>query len=227
MRVNSRQASLAVVGALLCSTVVSFAAPKHPDTWEGLQIYPQKRFDAVYVKPDATFAEYTEIMLEPLQVSFDRNWDPRPDSRSLYKADTVKIKEQLAEEFRKVFEETLQADGKFRIVTEAGPNTLRIAPQIVDLYINAPDLSMQQAGRVTSYTVDPGEMTLEAEFRDAATGALLARVVDRKQGVDRGYLQITNSVTNLQDARRALKQWATAVRDGLESLRTKTATPTR
>lgn len=227
MRNLTRRTSLAVVGAVLCSIAFTAVAAKDPDTWEGLNLSPQKRFDAVYLKPGATFGDYTEIMLEPLQVSFDRNWDPKPSSRSLHKADTAKIKQQLADEFRKVFEETLQAEGKFKIVTEAGPNTLRIAPQIVDLYINAPDLSMQQVGRVTTYTLDPGKMTLEAEFRDAPTGTLLARVVDRKQGVDRGYFQITNSVTNLADARRALKQWATAVREGLDSLRTSTATSTR
>jgi hypothetical protein len=35
-------------------------------------------------------------------------------------------------------------------------------------------------------------------------------------------LQITNSVTNIADARRAMKQWATAIRAGLDAARAMT-----
>jgi hypothetical protein len=194
-------------------------APGPATSWEGLDLVAQKKFDAVYLKRDADFARYTEIMLDPLQVSFDRNWDPRPGYTSLQRADTGRIQRALADEFRKVFEQTLTADGRFRLVTEAGPATLHIQPAIVDLYINAPDLAMQTPGRVVTYTVDPGRMTLAADFRDGATGALLARVVDEKQGMGKGHLQVTNVVTNTADARQALQQWANAVRDGLDAVK--------
>lgn len=201
------------------------AAPTPRATWDGLELYPQKKFDAVYVKPHASFARYTEILLDPLQVSFDKNWDPRAGSISLREVDTAHIKRVLAEEFRKVFEETLAADGKYRIVTEAGPATLHVVPAIVDLYINAPDMTMQTAGRVRSYTVDPGRMTLAADFRDGGSDTLLARVVDRKQGMESTYLQIANSVTNIADARRAMKQWATAIREALDTARSMAPAP--
>lgn len=204
--------------ALLLSACAT--APKQPQTWDGLDLVAQKRFDAVYLKPDANLARYTEIMLDPLQVSFDRNWDPRAGTATLREVDTGRIKQALADEFQKVFAAALTADGKYRLVTEAGPETLHITPQIIDLYINAPDMSMQTAGRVRSYTVDPGRMTLTAEFRDGASDTLLARIVDKKQGMDSGYLQITNSVTNLADARRAMTQWARAIREGLDTART-------
>ena len=194
-------------------------APTRPQAWGELELYPQKRFDALYVRPQANFAHYTEILLDPLQVSLDRNWDPRAGSFSLRNVDTAHIKRVLAEEFRKVFEETLAADGKYRIVTQAGPATLHVEPAIVDLYINAPDTSLSTAGRVRSYTVDPGHMTLAADFRDGESDALLAHVIDRKEGVDRGYLQIANSVTNTAEARRAMQQWARAIREALDAAR--------
>ena len=206
--------------ALLLAACATAPAPRQ--TWDGLELRPQKMFDAMYVKPRADFARYTEILLDPLQVSFDRNWDPRAGSVSLQEVDTARIKRVLAEEFRKVFEETLPAGGRYRIVTEAGPATLHIVPTIVDLYINAPDMSRQTAGRVISLTVDPGRMTLAADFRDGESNTLLARIVDRKQGIEGNTLQITNSVTNIADARRAMQRWATAIREGLDAARTLT-----
>lgn len=214
-------ARLSLAGATLLLAACA-TAPAARQTWDGLEIHPQKKFDALYVKPQADFRRYTEILLDPLQVSFDRNWDPRLGSVSLQEIDTARIRQVLAEEFRQVFAETLSAGGRYRIVTEAGPATLHVVPTIIDLYINAPDMSRQTAGRVISLTVDPGRMTLAADFRDGESGALLARVVDRKQGMESSTLQITNSVTNIADARRAMKQWATAIRAGLDAARAMT-----
>ena len=215
----SARLSLAGAALLLAACVT---APAARQTWDGLEIHPQKKFDALYVKPQADFRRYTEILLDPLQVSFDRNWDPRLGSVSLQEIDTARIRQVLAEEFRQVFAETLSAGGRYRFVTEAGPATLHVVPTIIDLYINAPDMSRQTAGRVISLTVDPGRMTLAADFRDGESGALLARVVDRKRGMESSTLQITNSVTNIADARRAMKQWATAIRAGLDAARAMT-----
>lgn len=217
------RAPLAFVAALL---LVACATPQAQPTWDGLNLYPQKKVDAVYMKPGASFSGYTEIMIDPLVVSFDKNWDPRADRASLRVADTDGIKEYLAQTFREIFAETLAADGHFRVVDQAGPQTLRIVPAIADLYINAPDTSMQTAGRVTTYAFDPGRMTLVAEVRDAATGTPLVRIVDKVQGIDSGFLQVTNSVTNASDARRAIQRWANLFRDGLENVRTMPPAPT-
>ena len=203
--------------ALLLASCVT--APPPARTWDGLELYPQKKFDAVYVKPGASPARYTEIMLDPLEVSFDRNWDPNAGSVAFRRVDTDRIRQVLAAEFRKVFTETLAADGKYRIVAESGPDTLHITPRIVDLYINAPGTSLTTAGIVRTYTVDPGRMTLAAEFRDGDSGTLLARVVDRREGMDHGEFRITNAVTNLADARRVMTQWAKAIREGLDAAR--------
>ncbi|MBV6418662.1 MAG: hypothetical protein CMLOHMNK_03591 [Steroidobacteraceae bacterium] len=210
-------AAMTAAAALLLSACAT--APKPAGTWEGLELYPQKKFDAVYLRPHANLARYSEIMLDPLEVSFDRNWNPNPTSAGLQRVDTARIKRALADEFRKVFTEVLSADGKYRIVGESGPATLHITPEIIDLYINAPDVSLSTAGSVRMYTVEPGRMTLAAEFRDGASGTLLARVVDRKEGVDRGYLQITNAVTNLADARQVMARWARTIREGLDTAR--------
>lgn len=220
---NKTRCMVFVIAALALGACAT--APQEPQTWDGLNLYPQKKLSAVYLKPEADLARYTEIMIDPLYVTFDKNWDPRPSTTSFRKADVDQIKSALAAEFKKVFDETLSADGKYKIVTEAGPNTLHVLPAIVDLYINAPDTSMQTSARITTYTVDPGRMTLAAEFRDGTSDALLARVVDKEEGMDSGFLQVTNSVTNTADAQRIIKKWAKIVRDGLDNVRAAATTP--
>ncbi len=57
------------------------------------------------------------------------------------------------------------------------------------------------------------------EVRDAPSGQLLARVVDRRRADDAGgRLQWTNSVTNRADAREMKSVWAKKLRDGLDKL---------
>jgi hypothetical protein len=61
-------------------------------------------------------------------------------------------------------------------------------------------------------------MTLVLELRDSVTGETLARIVDTRAGRTSGMLTITNRVTNTADAQRAMRTWARALRDALDSL---------
>ena len=47
---------------------------------------------------------------------------------------------------------------------------------------------------------------------------MLARVVDKEEGRDFGYMQITNRVTNTADLRIALNKWANVLRNGLDKV---------
>jgi hypothetical protein len=201
------------------------ATPQPASTWEGLALYPQKTFDALYVRSGARFDAYTALLLEPVTISFDRKWDPDAGDGTLRRANPEAIKAALAQLFQQVFTETLQADGRFEVVDAPGANVLLIAPAIVDLYITAPDLSSQTASITRTYTVDAGEMTLQATIADSQSGTALMRVVDTKRGSESGLLQITNAVTNTAEARRAFQVWAVAIRERLELLRDSSAVP--
>ena len=71
------------------------------------------------------------------------------------------------------------------------------------------------------YVVNAGEMTLMAELYDSVTNTLLARVMDRQRGLERGLneLQIANRVTNTAEADRILGAWAKRLRDALDKAR--------
>ena len=150
---------------------------------DGLTARPVRGLDAVLVRPGVDFRVYKTVLLDPLEVAFDRNWDPNRDepdiSRRLSPADIEKIKAGMASEFRSVFIEELTTGG-YRIVEQAGADTLRIKPALADVYINAPE--KMAAGMSRSYTMEAGEMTLRLDAHDGPTGQLLARVVDKKAG---------------------------------------------
>ena len=207
---------------VLCAATLAGCASTRstvPDEWDGLVLQPGTRLGAVFVKPDAEIASYTSVLLDPVQVSFARNWDPTRGGRSqvnrLNTADVTAMKAGLADMFRETFRAEL-ARGGYQLVDEIGPDTLRVTAAIVDLFVSAPNAA--QAGRSRTYTANTGRMTLVAELRDSVTGEILARVVDAQSGRSTGTWQATSSVTNNADARRAIRIWAAALRQGMDGV---------
>jgi hypothetical protein len=209
--------ALLMIGAL-AGTLPVTAADEPPKEWDGLARVNSKQIDHLYKLPEADFSGYKRVRLDPIEVEFDKNWKPNDSTRSpssrLSNSDLEKIKQTLAEEFRKVFTEELTKNG-YPVVNEDGDEVLRVSAAIVNLYINAPD--KPSAGRSRTYTTSAGHMTLVAELRDSVTGKLMARAVDSVQGRDTGPFMVTTSVTNLAAARTALSKWARVLREGLDA----------
>ena len=192
-------------------------------THEGLVRVEVKGIDAVYRKPKADLSKYNKLILPPVHIEFSKNWEKNLDSAMyrMNKPDREKIKSELAEVFADVFKKELETKGQYQIVTEPAEDTLEFQAAIINLYINAPDVSMQTAGRSKVYTTDAGEMTLVAELHDSITGELLSRAYDRQQSVDSGTWQWTNSVTNTAEARRIIGMWAETLHKALDASRGK------
>jgi hypothetical protein len=93
---------------------------------------------------------------------------------------------------------------------------------IVNLYITAPDVTMQTAGRTKVYTTDAGQMTLIAQLHDSVTGELLTRAYDR-QHASHGSWQWSSSVFNSAEARTIIASWADTLRNALDASRGKTS----
>lgn len=217
----SRQYRVLSLAAALVALVVAGCATtqRGPEEWDGLVRQPNTRLDQVFLRPDAEIPTYRNIVLAPVEVQFARNWDPNRGGRSLSRrldpSDIAAIKDNLATMFQDIFREELTAGG-YQIVGEPGPDTLLVVPAIVNLYITAPDT--MSPGRSRTYTANSGRMTLVLELRDSVTGETLARVVDTRSGRGSGTMTITNRVTNTADARRAIRVWAQALTNGLNSL---------
>jgi hypothetical protein len=211
---------------LLAATLVACSSTRpttidEPATMEGLQRVDVKGIDAVYRKPGTDFGRYRRLLMRDVDISFSRGWEDnhRSAAASWSRVDSERIRRELAELFMNVARQELQDRGGYELVTEAAPDVLEIRPSIVDLYINAPDLSRDNPGIIKSYTTDAGRMTLVAELRDSITGEILARAYDKREDMRSQTWQWTTSVTNSQKARLAIQGWARALREALDGAR--------
>jgi hypothetical protein len=211
--------SAAILATALLSLAPARASESPPQNWDGLEYRKTKGLDAVYVRPGAELKIYRNVVIDPVQVAFDKNWDPNRDTRSLSQRlspdDLQGIKDEMANEFRRILAEELAAAG-WDVVAKPLEDTLRISAGLAAVYINAPDT--MSAGRSRTYTMNAGRMTLVMELRDGPTGQLLARVVDRHVGSETGFAQVTNSVTNSAEFRRAVTAWAKRLVTGLDKV---------
>ena len=179
---------------------------------EKLQLVEKDRNGATYAQPGIDWSAYDKILIEDATVAFRKNWqrDQNRGRRALSErvstSDMERIKSDLATLFDEVFAEEMAAGGRWEIVDAAGPDVLRIKPEIVDLDVYAPDV--QSSSYTRSYTDSSGSMTLKLGLFDSETGDLLAATSDRRQSPYRGYMQWTTSVSNKGDARRIVQHWA-------------------
>jgi hypothetical protein len=205
---------LSVIGGAILAGCA--AQGTQPTSWDGLERRDVKGIDAVYVRPNFKFPHYKKVMIDPVDVSFSKNWDQNSTidlSRRLDASDIQNIKAVLAKMLREGFTRELTAGG-YQVTDEPADDTIRITPSIINLYINAPD--KMSAGVSRSYTTNAGQMTLDMEVHDSVTGELLARVVDRQRAPENARLRWTTSVTNTVDAQRAIDVWAKQLREGLD-----------
>jgi hypothetical protein len=176
---------------------------------DGLHLLKDTKARVVYAKPGATLEPYTKVMLVDCFVAFrddyqhDYNLDQMGLSGRITDKDIEKIKENLADEFKKKFTEVLTKSGH-PVVDETGPDVLLLRPAIINLYIEAPDV---RSGFSRVIVDSAGQMTLYMELYDSATSTLLARVVD-PQADDKAFAQVANRATNKVAADRIIKNWA-------------------
>ena len=131
--------------------------------------------------------------------------------------DVENIRTAFADGFEEILAAGLAKAGWDVGVTN-GPDVLRLTPLLVDVYVNAPD--KPTAARTDTYTVRAGEAAVALEIRDAETGQLLGRAIDRRYTSSHGdLLTLTNRVTNRADFERLLKRWTQIFVDGLTELK--------
>jgi hypothetical protein len=218
-------AALAAV-SLMAIPLAKAEEPK--GTWDGLVQIKPKRVDAAYLLPGADFRPYKKLMLDPVEVAFEKDWakDYNRDAATLSQRLDQEALDDIAkaarEAFTEVFTEAYKNAG-MELVTAPGPDVLRVRPGVMNLYIAAPD--NMTSGRSRTYTMESGHATLFLEARDSTTGALLGRALDSRATRNTGRVQVSNRVTNLSDFRALFKQWADISIKGFQELRDSSPVP--
>lgn len=210
------------LGALVTAHPALAGQPSQPGpTWDGLVEVHAKRVDVAYLAPGADFRPYRRLIVDPTEVAFRRDWlrdvnETRDLSRQVRPEDAQEMLAAARTNFADVFGQEFRKAG-YEIVTQPGPDVLRVSPAVMDLYVNAPE--QLTAGRSRTYTANAGEATLVLELRDSQTHALLGRVLDRRQTRDSMTMQRATQVSNVADFRALFRSWAGICLSGLETLK--------
>jgi hypothetical protein len=211
----------AIAGMVLTSSVANSAAP--PDSWDGLVKVKSKRLDLAYLQPGADFRGYTKVMLDPTEVAFEKNWqrDYNSSSRDLSaRVSDRDVQQALVKGVaasNDIFAEAWSKGG-YQVVTEPGPDVLRIKTGVVNITVNAPDLRTSSRG--VTLAPEAGHATFFIEARDSLTGALLGRAVDQRYAGDYGGGNWRTSASNRGDFRDLVTGWARDGVNGLNNLKT-------
>ncbi|OGT79999.1 MAG: hypothetical protein A3H91_04360 [Gammaproteobacteria bacterium RIFCSPLOWO2_02_FULL_61_13] len=204
--------SIAIAACLLLLTTAP-GAQEPAESWDGLKLVPGTKVAAAYVHPDADFRQYGKFVITEPYIAFKKDW--KREHRDVSASEMERIKERLGHLFVEVFTEALE-EGGFPVVTSTGEDVLVLRPALIDLDVTAPDI--MTAGRSRTYVTSAGAVTLYIELLDGATGAMLARAIDRKAGRNTTSFQISSSVYNAAEARTVLKFWAGLLRDRFKEI---------
>jgi hypothetical protein len=196
-------------------------AAKPPPTWDNLVRVKSNRMNFVYLLPGADFRGYTKVMLDPTQISFEKNWQrdynrtQRSPSSQISDADVEQAIADGGKDATEIFAQGFAAGG-YTVVTQPGPDVLRVTTAITNLYVTAPD--KMTAGRSRTYARSAGSATLVVEVADSVSGAIMGRAVDNRVVGD-NTVRVRSSVTNRSDFRAMAQRWAKRGVEGLDELK--------
>ncbi len=188
-----------------------------------LQPGDPKKGDALlrYLNPAAQWTQYNKVMIDP--VTF---WG---DEKSTVKPDDQKA---LCTYFRSALEK--QLGEKFTIVDVAGPGVMRMQVALTDLESSTPGLRtislvVPQARALntvqslaTGKYVGAGSAQVEGRLTDAATGMVLAEVLDKRLG---GGSASSAASWQWGDAEIVMDEWAKNIAARLHAWTTGAAAP--
>jgi hypothetical protein len=210
---------MAIVATLLLAPATALAVL--PPEMADLVKVKSKRLAEVYLLPGTDFKVYKKVMIDPAQVSFNKNW--QKDMKRSASLTSGRISDdqakQIAEAARsavgEIFQEAFKKAG-YELVTAPAADVLRLTPAVINLYVNAP-----AGGNATrTYAMEAGEATLVLAVRDSVSGALIGMALDKRD--TRTAMSgpvLADSVTNRGEFEVLFRRWAEIAVKGFNELR--------
>ena len=183
------------------------------ETLDQLQLIKKTSRGELRMATGADWNRYGKIELQKATVTFRKNWardQKRRNGNRPTEENMQRIKTDLSDLLDEVFRQELTRNGDFEMTETGGEDVMRITPKIVNLNIVAPDRMRDHIG--SSFADSKGSMTLEFEVYDSLSGTLLARMTDRREDPQKGYMEWTVSGTNRRAARLMFVRWAKKLR---------------
>ncbi len=236
MRIPTFLPLILLCGALsagCASTPAGDAKPKYVgflSDYSKLQPVPNGDGAERYLNPNQNLKKYNKVMLDRIKVWYQDDAD--------YKGiDPTELK-ALTDYFQNAIVKALEPT--YPVVTQPGPDVLRVRVAITDLIPTKPELSVATlvipyasvadlAAGAAGYSY-LGQTAIEAEFLDSRTNAVLAAYVDRQVGkkfdidlsqgaapaVQKGVSSYTKAYSTWAYAEAAFDYWAGLLRKRLD-----------
>ena len=160
---------------------------------------PNTAVEYAYINQEADFSKYTRLMSGGLEIYYPEG-EETPDPANL---------ERIRAYFRDAFAAAI--GDAYEIVTEPGPDVLKVSAQIVDMKISPGGAVFEASGRLRD-VVAHGELTFLMEMSDSVTGQALARAGDKSSDISADKDDAT-----WDDVQRAAEYWAGLFRNWLDS----------
>jgi hypothetical protein len=180
---------------------------------EGLQQVPARNFEAAFLRPGVTFADYKKLMVDELELAF-RTPDREQNQFPLGEDQKTRFRAAMAT----AFGEELGKLEIVEIVTAPGPDVLALHVRVQDIVARAPGRRVGGAGRAGFALETVGEMTLVMELRDSQSDEVLVRVFDRRSVEGAAMVSGDGVVSTWEGVERLVGRWASRSREGLERL---------
>jgi hypothetical protein len=209
----TRRVLLAAFGAITISTVHAVPAAPEESPPDGLVRVPSRRSGGVFREPGWPFTQYQRLIVEPVTVTFIKDWEKNHE-KEVSDKEIRRIRDEASQTFREEFARELIERGKYQFANEATADVLIVVPTITDLDIPAPE-----ADNLDKDSFAPRSVALRVtgELRDATTNRLVGRV-DTFAGGDRygiNELRPVNRGTNAHEIRSGIRQWTVLLREAL------------
>lgn len=191
-------------------------------TEDGLQRVPLAGIDVAYVRPGASIAGYSRVLLGPVSIAFRGGWErdvaPGPNKR-VSESDMQKTRERLGTLLHEEVVKALTAGG-YVIADAPSADVMQLDLGVSDLYVTMPQ---QRQGPDEVYAFTAGEMILVAEVSDSVSGEIQARIFDHAKAKESHQMQRISRAENAREARKIAEAWAQTIRERLDAARAKTA----
>ncbi|MEJ0086449.1 MAG: DUF3313 family protein [Pseudomonadota bacterium] len=176
---------------------------------DGLQRVDVSLFDELYVAPGVSLANYQRVMLDPIEITFKKDW--RKQHPDLSDREFEAFRGELARLLREKLVAEL-AHGGYTIAESPDKDVIRLRASIEKADFAGPE----PLGDKKTLAYTDGEMTLRVLGFDGPSGALIARAKDYEEDSETQILERADRISAYHNAQKMFAKWAEALRSALD-----------
>ncbi len=189
-----------------------------PNAAQGLHAVNNTRFDAFFVAPDTSLADYRSLRFMPLdanELEIDTNRLEFVD-RNKWKL-TQKDIEKMTKTFGDRVSRTYKNNKALSLAEHSGPGVADITFKFKRFSPNAPkDDLVGRPARQKVFTRGVGLLEISATITDSQSGKVIAYLEDKEEVGERFYLERNNRVENMRKLRLEIDGWLRKLNQSLE-----------